>query len=86
MDEKQLIEKLRLVEALFEGTSSEGERQAAANALERIRSRLEQLRLRVITEMRIAPGRGGSSREATAPVPPPSVRRSDRWHADTQRR
>ncbi len=43
MDEKQLIEKLRLVEALFEGTSSEGERQAAANALERIRSRLEQL-------------------------------------------
>ncbi len=44
MDEKQLIAKLRLVEALFEGTSSEGERQAAANALERIRSRLEQLR------------------------------------------
>lgn len=44
MDEKQLIEKLRLVEALFEGTSSEGEREAAANALSRIRGRLEQLR------------------------------------------
>ena len=44
MDEKQLIEKLRLVEALFEGTSSDGEREAAANALIRIRGRLEQLR------------------------------------------
>ena len=44
MDEKQLIEKLRLVEALFEGTSSEGEREAAANALSRIRGRLEKLR------------------------------------------
>jgi len=44
MDEKQLIEKLRLVEALFEGTSSEGEREAAANALSRLRGRLEQLR------------------------------------------
>jgi len=43
MDERQLIEKMRLVEALFEGTSSEGERQAAASALERIRSRLERL-------------------------------------------
>ncbi len=43
MDERQLIEKLRLVEALFEGTSSEGERQAAASALERIRSRLAHL-------------------------------------------
>ncbi len=43
MNEKQLIDKMRLVEALFEGTSSEGERQAAANALGRIRSRLEQL-------------------------------------------
>jgi hypothetical protein len=43
MDERQLIEKLRLVEALFEGTSSEGERHGAASALERIRSRLAHL-------------------------------------------
>jgi len=42
MDEKQLIEKLHLVEALFEGAGTEGEREAAANALGRLRGRLEE--------------------------------------------
>jgi len=43
MDEKQLIEKLHRVEALFEGACTEGEREAAANALGRLRRRLEDL-------------------------------------------
>ena len=43
MDEEQLIEKLHLVEALFEGAGTEGERDAAANALGRLRRRLEDM-------------------------------------------
>ena len=43
MDERQLIEKLRRVEALFEGAATAGERAAAASALERLRGRLEDL-------------------------------------------
>jgi hypothetical protein len=43
MDEKQLIEKLQRVEALFEGACYEGERGAAANALDRLRRRLEDI-------------------------------------------
>jgi len=46
MDERQLIEKLRRVEALFEGAGSEGEREAAANALDRLHRRLEELQER----------------------------------------
>jgi len=42
MDEKKLIEKLHLVEALFEGAGTEGEREAAANALGRLHRRLEE--------------------------------------------
>ena len=42
MDEKQLIDKLRRVEALFEGAGTEGEREAAANALDRLSRRLEE--------------------------------------------
>ena len=48
MDEGQLIEKLRLVESLFAGAATSGERDAAANASERIRKRLEQLERRVL--------------------------------------
>lgn len=36
-----MIEKLRRVEALFESPGTEGEREAAANALDRLRRRLE---------------------------------------------
>lgn len=43
MDESQLIQKLRLVENLFSGAATQGEKAAAANALDRIRRRLEEL-------------------------------------------
>ena len=42
-DEAKLIEKLRLIEALFAGAATEGERQAAAEARERIRARLGRM-------------------------------------------
>jgi hypothetical protein len=44
MDEAQLFEKLRRIEALHAGTSSEGEREAARRAAERIRARLAEMR------------------------------------------
>lgn len=40
MDERQLIERLRSIERLHAGATTPGERDAAANALERIRRRL----------------------------------------------
>jgi hypothetical protein len=40
MDEEKLIEKLRLIEALFSGAATVGERDAAARARERILERL----------------------------------------------
>jgi hypothetical protein len=43
LDEDQLIEKLRKIEALFARPGTEGERLAAGEALHRIRSRLRQL-------------------------------------------
>jgi hypothetical protein len=39
--EQQLREKLRKITALFEGASTDGERQAAAAAIERIRQALD---------------------------------------------
>lgn len=42
MDESKLIEKLRLIEALFCGAGTEGERVAAERARERILARLKQ--------------------------------------------
>lgn len=42
--ERQLIEKLRRIEALFAGTSHAGERIAAAAAMDRIRERLRGLK------------------------------------------
>jgi hypothetical protein len=45
MDEGQLIERLRRVENLFAGAATAGEREAAANASERIRRRLKDLQL-----------------------------------------
>ena len=41
MDELKLIEKLRLIEALFSGAATEGERVAAERARERILERLK---------------------------------------------
>jgi hypothetical protein len=41
MTEQQLMDKLRKVEALFAGAASDGERDAAAYAIEKIRERLK---------------------------------------------
>jgi len=41
-EEERLIEKLRLIEALYAGAATPGERQAAANARDRIRARLRE--------------------------------------------
>lgn len=43
-EESQLREKLRKIEALFAGAGTPGEKDAAAAALERLRSRLAALR------------------------------------------
>ena len=43
-EEQQLIKKLQSIESLFAGATTPGERTAAANALERIRKRLEENR------------------------------------------
>ena len=42
MKEQELIEKLQRIEALFAGATTPGERIAAANAIERIRDRLQK--------------------------------------------
>jgi hypothetical protein len=42
LDEKTLYEKLRRIEALHAGATTPGERDAAANAIRRIRERLER--------------------------------------------
>lgn len=43
MDEIKLIEKLKLIEALFSGAATASEREAAARARERILERLKQI-------------------------------------------
>lgn len=43
IEEQELIDRLRRIEALFAGTSFDGERLAAAAAMERIRQRLKRL-------------------------------------------
>ena len=42
MDERKLVEKLLLIENLFARAGTEGEREAAGKALERIKQRLEE--------------------------------------------
>jgi hypothetical protein len=42
VDEAKLLEKLRLIEALFAGATTAGERDAAAEARKRIQQRLKQ--------------------------------------------
>lgn len=44
MNEKTLIEKIKLIEALFAGATTDGERDAAFSALERIRERLNDIK------------------------------------------
>ncbi len=43
--EKKLAEKLKLIEALFAGATTDGERIAAGAAIERIRKKLEEYKL-----------------------------------------
>lgn len=43
MNETKLIEKLKLIEALFAGATTEGEKDAAFNALQRIKERLKEI-------------------------------------------
>ena len=43
MDEAKLLEKLRLIEALYAGAATEGEKDAAGRARHRILERLEEL-------------------------------------------
>ena len=42
-DEAKLIETLQRIEALFVGATTPGEREAAANAMQRMRERLERI-------------------------------------------
>jgi hypothetical protein len=42
MNEQKLTEKLKLIEALFAGATTEGEKDAAFNALQRIKTRLKE--------------------------------------------
>lgn len=54
-DEDELREKLRKIEALFAGATTEGERSAAGAAAERIRARLADITSReAAIEMRLA--------------------------------
>jgi len=41
-EEARIIEKLRLIEALYAGAATQGERAAAAGAIKRMQARLEQ--------------------------------------------
>lgn len=43
LTEKKLIEKLKLIEALFAGTTETGEKEAAREAAERIKNRLAKI-------------------------------------------
>lgn len=45
MNEANLVEKLRLIEALFAGAATEGEKDAAARARQRIQERLSAWKL-----------------------------------------
>ena len=44
MNETKLIEKLQLIEALFAGATTDGEKDAAFNALQRIKKRLKEIK------------------------------------------
>lgn len=44
MNEEKLTEKLKRIEALFAGATTDGERDAAFNALQKIRDRLNEIK------------------------------------------
>jgi hypothetical protein len=62
-NEEQLIERLRSIERLFDGATTLGEREAAANALERVSQRLAEMRdANPDTEYKFTLGDGWSRR------------------------
>ena len=50
MNEQELVERLRRIQALYLGATTQGERAAAAKAMERVTTRLEQERYTKATE------------------------------------
>jgi hypothetical protein len=62
-NENQLIERLHNIERLFEGATTPGERVAAANAMDRVRQRLTEMRdTNPDTEYKFTLGDGWSRR------------------------
>lgn len=62
-NEEQLIERLRSIERLFDGATTLGEREAAANAMERVRQRLSEMKdTNPDTEYKFTLGDGWSRR------------------------
>jgi hypothetical protein len=59
-DEQRLIEKLRKIEALFARPGTQGEREAARAASDRVQKRLEELRDQQPVEFRFSPPDGWS--------------------------
>jgi hypothetical protein len=54
MDERQLRERLAKIKALFDGATTEGEREAAKAAMHRVQSRLDQAAPPQLTEYRFS--------------------------------
>jgi len=54
MDEAELVERLRRIQSLYTGATTPGERAAAAKAMERVATRLEQQRYVEVTEYKFS--------------------------------
>jgi hypothetical protein len=52
MDERELAEKLRRIQALFAGATTDGERAAAAAAKDRVAARLREVQVERVVEFR----------------------------------
>jgi hypothetical protein len=62
-NEEQLIERLRSIERLFDGATTPGEREAAANAMDRVMQRLAEMKdTNPDTEYKFTLGDGWSRR------------------------
>ena len=56
MDERELIEKLKRIQALYVGATTAGERAAASKAYDRVSTRIEQERYTKTTEYQFTMG------------------------------
>jgi tRNA nucleotidyltransferase (CCA-adding enzyme) len=54
MDEAKLLEKLKRIDALFVGATTDGERDAAANARTRIQQRLDAVQRETLQEFKFS--------------------------------